>query len=140
MKKTTVLAAAAALLLEASACTPGSDDPGGAASAPSTVKTDAASLGQVQLTVWDQEVRGGQAAQMAELIKQFEAKYPNIKINRVSRSFDDLKTTLRLALSGKNAPDVVQANNGRSDMGEFVKAGQLVPLDEWAKAYDWGSR
>jgi raffinose/stachyose/melibiose transport system substrate-binding protein len=25
-------------------------------------------------------------------------------------------------------------------MGEFVKAGQLVPLDEWAKAYDWGSR
>ena len=81
-----------------------------------------------------------QAAQMAELIKQFQAKYPNIKITRVSRSFDDLKTTLRLALSGNNAPDVVQANNGRSDMGEFVKAGQLVPLDEWAKAYNWGSR
>jgi raffinose/stachyose/melibiose transport system substrate-binding protein len=139
MKKT-LLAASAALLLMASACTPGSDNPGGAASAPSTVKTDAASLGQVQLTVWDQEVRGGQAAQMAELVKQFQAKYPNIKINRVSRSFDDLKTTLRLALSGNTPPDVVQANNGRSDMGEFVKAGQLVSLDEWSKAYNWGSR
>ncbi len=31
--------------------------------------------------------------------QEFEAKYPNIKIKRVSRSFDDLKTTLRLALS-----------------------------------------
>ncbi len=135
-----VVALAAAALLLATACTPGSETPEGGASAPSTVKTDAASLGDVSLTVWDQEVRGGQAAQMAELIKQFEAKYPNIKIKRVSRSFDDLKTTLRLALSGNDAPDVVQANNGRSDMGEFVKAGQLVPMDEWAKAYDWGSR
>ncbi|MFI7063916.1 extracellular solute-binding protein [Kribbella sp. NPDC050124] len=136
----TIIAASAALLLTATACTPGSDSPSGSTSAPSAVKTDAAALGEVQLTVWDQEVRGGQAAQMAELVKQFQAKYPNIKINRVSRSFDDLKTTLRLALSGNNAPDVVQANNGRSDMGEFVKAGQLLPLDEWSKAYNWGSR
>ncbi|GAA1548913.1 extracellular solute-binding protein [Kribbella lupini] len=135
-----VVALAAAALLLATACTPGSETPEGGASAPSSVKTDAASLGDVTLTVWDQEVRGGQAAQMAELNKQFEAKYPNIKLKRVSRSFDDLKTQLRLALSGNDAPDIVQANNGRSDMGEFVKAGQLVPLDEWAKAYDWGSR
>ncbi|GAB3811342.1 extracellular solute-binding protein [Kribbella italica] len=135
-----VVALAAAALLLATACAPGSETPEGGASAPSSVKTDAASLGDVSLTVWDQEVRGGQAAQMAELNKQFQAKYPNIKLKRVSRSFDDLKTTLRLALSGNDAPDVVQANNGRSDMGEFVKAGQLVPLDEWAKAYDWGSR
>ncbi len=138
MKKTII--AAVALALTAAACTPGSDSPSGGASAPSTVKTDAASLGNVELTVWDQEVRGGQAAQMAEQIKGFEAKYPNIKIKRVSRSFDDLKTTLRLALSGNDAPDVVQANNGRSDMGEFVKAGQLVPLDKWAEAYKWGDR
>ena len=26
------------------------------------------------------------------------------------------------------------------DMGEFVKAGQLVPLDKWAEAYNWKSR
>ena len=141
MKKT-IVAAAAALLLTAAACTPGSDSPSGGASAPSTVKTDAAALGDVQLTVWDQEVRGGQAAQMAELVKQFQAKYPNIKITRVSRSFDDLKTTLRLALSGNNAPDVVQANNGRvghgrvrqggsvgaaGRVGEGVRLGQPVP-------------
>ena len=124
------------------ACAPGSSNPTstGSATAASAVTTDATKLGAVTLLVWDQEVRGGQAAQMAELIKEFEAKYPNIKIKRVSRSFDDLKTTLRLALSGNEPPDVVEANNGRSDMGEFVKAGQLRPLDSYAKAYGWAAR
>jgi len=124
------------------ACAPGSStSPSTSAPASaSAVQTDAAKMGAVTLLVWDQEVRGGQAAQMAELIKNFEAKYPNIKIKRVSRSFDDLKTTLRLALSGNEPPDVVEANNGRSDMGEFVKAGQLRPLDAYSKAYGWEAR
>ena len=44
------------------ACAPGSDSDGGDASAPvaEEVETDIASLGEVTLTVWDQEVRGAQ--------------------------------------------------------------------------------
>lgn len=122
------------------ACAPGSNTANNPAPTVSSVKTDAASLGDVTLTVWDQEVRGGQAAQMKQLNDAFMKAYPNIKIKRVSRSFDDLKTTLRLALSGNEPPDVVEANNGRSDMGEFVKANQLLPLDAWAKAYGWNER
>ena len=30
---------------------------------------------------------------------------------------------------------MVESNNGRSDMGEFVKAGQLRPLTAYEKAY-----
>ncbi|MFG1706215.1 extracellular solute-binding protein [Nonomuraea sp. M3C6] len=125
------------------ACAPGSSAPPAATSAQpgaAPVRTDAAALGNVTLTVWDQEVRGGQAAQMKQLNAAFEAKYPNIKLNRVSRSFDDLNTTLRLALSGNEPPDVVEANNGRSSMGAFVKAGQLRPLDAYAEAYGWKQR
>jgi raffinose/stachyose/melibiose transport system substrate-binding protein len=128
-------------LLGAAACAPGSDSPkpsGGATDR--TVQTDAAKLGDVTLTVWDQEVRGGQDEQMKALNDAFHAKYPNITIKRMSRSFDDLGTTLRLALSGNDAPDVVQANNGRADMGKFVQAQQLVALDPWAKAYGWTDR
>ena len=95
------------------ACAPGSSGSGGStASSQSTeraVKTDAAQLGDVTLTVWDQEVRGGGNAQMTKNVASFQAKYPNIKIKRVSRSFDDLSKTLRLALSGNDAPDIVQA-------------------------------
>ncbi|MEU7891935.1 extracellular solute-binding protein [Nonomuraea sp. NPDC049152] len=104
------------------------------------MRTDAAALGNVTLTIWDQEVRGGQAAQMKQLNAAFEAKYPNIKLKRVSRSFDDLNTTLRLALSGNEPPDVVQANNGRPQMGAYVKAGYLRPLDPYAEAYGWKKR
>lgn len=137
-----LLTVAAVGVAALAACAPGSGNDTSSKPAPSVsaVKTDVASLGDVTLIVWDQEVRGGQAAQMAKLNTAFQAKYPNITIKRVSRSFNDLKTTLRLALSGNDAPDVVEANNGRSDMGEFVKAGQLLPLDAYAKAYGWGER
>ncbi|MFE3448269.1 extracellular solute-binding protein [Nonomuraea sp. NPDC059194] len=134
---------AALVALAAAACAPGSSPPPAASPAqPSAaaVKTDAAALGEVTLTIWDQEVRGGQAAQMKQLNAAFEAKYPNITLKRVSRSFDDLNTTLRLALTGNEPPDVVQANNGRPQMGAFVKAGQLRPLDAYAEAYGWKKR
>jgi raffinose/stachyose/melibiose transport system substrate-binding protein len=142
--RTLLVALTAGAGLALSACAPGSSGSGsgGASSAPApgTVKTDAAALGEVTLTVWDQEVRGGQAKQIETLNADFQEKYPNIKIKRVSRSFDDLVKTLRLALSGADAPDVVQANNTRSQMGEFVKAGQLVNLDPYAAAYGWDKR
>ena len=66
------------------------------------------------LPVWDQEVRGGQNAAMTQLNKNFQKKYPNIKINRVAKSFTDLQATLKLAASGPNPPDVIEANNGYS--------------------------
>jgi raffinose/stachyose/melibiose transport system substrate-binding protein len=142
--RTLLVAITAGAGLALSACAPGSSGSGsGDASstpAPGAVTTDAAALGDVTLTVWDQEVRGGQAKQIETLNADFQEKYPNIKIKRVSRSFDDLVKTLRLALSGADAPDVVQANNTRSQMGEFVKAGQLVNLDPYAAAYGWDKR
>lgn len=123
------------------ACAPGSGQaapPGSAA--PSEVNTDISEVGEVTLTVWDQEVRGGQNEQIEKLNAAFQAKYPNVTINRVSQSFDDLATTLRLALTGDDAPDVVQANNARNTMGALVAAGQLIPLDGYAEAYGWRDR
>lgn len=140
MKRTAAAALAVAIGAALAACAPGSSSSSSTQSTDRAVKTDAASLGDVTLTVWDQEVRGGGNAQLSQLVAGFQKKYPNIKVKRVSRSFDDLTKTLRLALSGDDAPDVVQANNTRSQMGQFVKAGQLVPLDPWMKAYGWDKR
>jgi raffinose/stachyose/melibiose transport system substrate-binding protein len=136
-----VAALVGALGLLAAACTPGSENAGDPPpSADRAVQTDIAALGPVTLTVWDQEVRGGQNEQMERLNTAFQERYPNVTIERVSRSFDDLATTLRLALSGNEAPDVVQANNGRADMGAFVGAGQLLPLQPWSEVYGWDQR
>ncbi|KAE8764423.1 extracellular solute-binding protein [Georgenia thermotolerans] len=135
-----VLATAALAL---AACTPGSNtasDQTSTGRSPSEVVTDISKVGDQTLTVWDQEVRGGQNEQMERLNAAFEEKYPNITIKRVKQSTDDLNTTLRLALTGNDAPDVTQANNSRSQMGQYVAAGQLVSLDPYAEAYGWKDR
>jgi raffinose/stachyose/melibiose transport system substrate-binding protein len=129
--------------LVASACSaPGSGNaaPTNTGQPKASVATNPAKAGKVTLTVWDQEVRGGQDAEVTKLNKEFQAKYPNVTIKRTSKSFSDLKTTLRLALSGKNPPDVVEANQGYPDMVTFVKAGELVPLDKYASLYGWDQR
>lgn len=133
--------AGAALVLTLAACAPGTGAPTPSSEAPDTdISKDVAAAGDVTLTVWDQEVRGGQNEQMEKLNAAFEDKYPNVKINRVSQAFEDLNTTLRLALTGADAPDVVQANNGRNTMGQFVNAGQLRSLDDYAELYGWSDR
>lgn len=133
--------AGAALVLALAACAPGTGAPTQSSDAPDTdISKDVAAAGDVTLTVWDQEVRGGQNEQMEKLNAAFQDKYPNVTINRVSQAFEDLNTTLRLALTGADAPDVVQANNGRNTMGQFVNAGQLRSLDDYAELYGWSDR
>lgn len=125
-----------------SACAPGESAPSTSttAPAPSQAATDPAQLGDITLVVWDQEVRGSQNDALLALNKAFQDKYPNIKIDRKSQSFDDLKAQVTLALGGNDVPDVVQVNNARGDMGQFVKAGQLVDLTPYAKSYGWEQR
>ncbi|WP_420000226.1 extracellular solute-binding protein [Streptomyces boninensis] len=135
-----VLATGLALL--AAGCVPGTDGSmaGKSADGGATAVPDPADAGKVTLTVWDQEVRGGTSAELEELNREFEKKYPNVRIKRVARSFTDLKTTLKLAISGNKPPDVVQANQGYPDMVAFVQAGLLRPLDNYAGIYDWNTR
>lgn len=129
------------LVLALAACAPGTGgSTGGDAADDTKISKDVTAAGDVTLTVWDQEVRGGQNEQIETLNAAFEEKYPNVTIDRVSQAFDDLNTTLRLALTGEDAPDVVQANNGRNTMGAFVEADQLRNLDDYAELYEWEER
>lgn len=138
-------ALAFALAAVVAGCSPGSDnedtaDQADQQAAETVDKPDVAAAGEVTLTVWDQEVRGGQAAQIKRLNKAFEEQYPNVSIDRVAKSFEDLNKTLKLAVSGPKAPDVVQANQGRPVMGTLVEGGLLQPLDPYAEAYGWADR
>ncbi len=119
-------------------CTPGSSN-GPAKAPPKPANTGVTEKGPVTLTVWDQE-SGKVSKVWDELNKGFEQKYPNVTIDRVERSFGNLQTVLKLAISGPHAPDVVEANQGWPDMGQMVKAGLLLPLDNYADAYGWFDR
>lgn len=143
-RRAVLSAAGMAGVLGLAGCVPGSTNgsAGTSSGSPSArpVSTDVASAGPVTLTVWDQNTDGGIAVAQKQLNAQFTAKYPNVRITRVSRSFADLKTTLKLALSGNDAPDVVQANQGYPDMGAFVQARLLAPLGSYADLYSWSDR
>ena len=133
-----MLVGVAVVALVAMGCTPGSDS-GPASPPPSPSATGVIETEPVTLTVWDQET-GRVSKIWDQLNAEFEAEYPNVTIERVTKSFGDLKTSLKLAVSGPNPPDVVEANQGWPDMGALVKAGLLLPLDGYAEAYGWFER
>jgi raffinose/stachyose/melibiose transport system substrate-binding protein len=129
----TVLAA-----LVAAACTPGAtvDRPSAPAAPANTGVPD---TGPITLTIWDQEY--GQVGSVWDRLNaEFEQQYPNVTVTRVKRDFGELKTLLKLAISGPNPPDVIEVNQGWPDMGQLVKAGLLLPLDNYAEAYGWTDR
>jgi raffinose/stachyose/melibiose transport system substrate-binding protein len=122
----------------AAACTPGGTvERASAPPAPAT--TGVPDTGPIALTVWDQE--SGQVSRIwDQLNAEFEQRYPNVTVKRVKRDFGELKTLLRLAISGPHPPDVVEVNQGWPDMGQLVKAGLLLPLGNYAEAYGWRDR
>lgn len=95
---------------------------------------------EITLVVWDQFYRDVESQVIETLNVEFEAAHPGVKIERVVKTLDDLKVTLKLALSESDGPDVAQVNQGRSDMGAMVEAGLLLPLDEYTAAFNWGER
>jgi raffinose/stachyose/melibiose transport system substrate-binding protein len=129
--------AAAGVVLSMSACAPGPSGDTAASSPTNEASKDISSAGPVTLTVWDQNTDGGISKAQDQLNAEFHEKYPNVTIKRTVESFSDLKTTLKLALSSNTPPDVVQANQGYPDMGAFVAAGMLRPMNDYAKLYGW---
>jgi raffinose/stachyose/melibiose transport system substrate-binding protein len=124
-----------ALAVVSVGCTPGASAPI-VTVPPAPATTGVPDTGPITLTVWDQE-----CCQVSkvwdQLNSEFETTYPNVTIARVNRDFGELKSLLRLAMTGPNGPDVVEANQGWPDMGQFVRSGLLLPLDNYVQAYGW---
>lgn len=134
-----VLAISALAAISLAACAPGSATTVTTRD-PSSISTDPSTAGDITLTVWDGESGNGIDTTLTELNKRFEAKYPNVKIERVTRSLADMKTTLKLAMSGDNPPDVAEINQGYSDMATYAAAGLLTDLGPYADVYGWRDR
>lgn len=101
--------------------------------------TDGSSSTVTTLVVWDQFYRDVESNVMETLNAEFEQAHPGVKIERVVKTLDDLKITLKLALSEPNGPDVAQVNQGRSDMGAMVQADLLLPLNDYSVQYGWAN-
>lgn len=164
MKKlTTLLSALFALSLLLGACAPISQQATGQAPAEQPAATQAPAAeaaptqppateaeatqpaapeaaGQVTLVVWDQFYRDVEMKVMDTLNEEFEAAHPGVKVERVVKTLDDLKVTLKQAMAQADGPDVAQVNQGRSDMGAMVQADLLLPLNDYATQFKWADR
>lgn len=103
---------AAALALAVTAC--GNDsgnDSGDAGSAPAGSAATAEVSGTV--TWWDTSDATNEGPVFQELIKDFEAKYPKIKVEYVNVPFADARDKFKTAAqSGSGAPDVLRTDVG----------------------------
>lgn len=99
-----------------------------------------ATSGDTVLTVWDIWTRDVDSQVIETLDREFEAANPGVRINRVVKSFDDMKATAQLALSSDDGPDVAQINQGESDMVALVRAGLLTDLTPYWQKYGWSDR
>jgi raffinose/stachyose/melibiose transport system substrate-binding protein len=131
-----------ALGIAVAACggTPGEDKPAdqGGGTPAESIKTDGfEELGPVTLRVVSGEGSGGPREALRALSKQFEAKYPNVTVDISFRDTASWFKQARLVAAGDDPPDVFAGNQGYQVDGELVKAGLILPLDEYAKAHGW---
>ncbi len=102
--------------------------------APSTAQEE------ITLTVWDVRTRDADVAIFDQIDAAFMEANPGVTVVRQAFSFEDLQTTLPLALTEESGPDVSQINQGYTVMGPLVEAGLILPLDEYADEYGWWDR
>jgi raffinose/stachyose/melibiose transport system substrate-binding protein len=125
----------------AGACggTPGSQNNGGSTKSASQVKTSGFDkLGPVTLTIWSYDNQDpGLEPVLKDLSNRFTQKYPNVKINMVFKDFNSLVATVPRALASDSPPDITEGNQGYQTDAALVKAGLIVDLAPYIKAYGW---
>ena len=122
-------------------CAPGSNGESGAQSQSGTaeVSTDVAAAGKVTLNLTDYW-SGTEGEWIEKMVSNFEAKYPNVTINREAQDWNQLNSTLNLRLQEDSSPDIATANKGWESLGTIAQASLVINLDRYAAAYDWNSK
>ncbi len=90
------------------------------------------SFGQERVTVTFWNVWGGaRIPLMKEIIDDFEAKHPNIKIDSIVIPQDGMNQKYLTAIAGGDPPDVIMLN--RNQIALFGENKALIPLDKYAR-------
>ena len=108
-------------------------------SAAASGQQDAEKIGNeaVELELWDY---WADVPAMDRLIEAFESDHPGITILRTTMRDNDLRTTIRPALTSGSGPDVFSFTPGPGYVGVLSEAGLLMNLDPIYEARGWGGR
>ncbi|WP_043620188.1 extracellular solute-binding protein [Nonomuraea candida] len=116
-------AVVAALALAVAACGGGGGDP-----APPAASVADPSQVSGEVTWWDTTRPESEGPTFQALIKEFQAKYPKVKVNYVNVPSDQAQNQFQTAAqSGTGAPDVIRSEVAWTS--QFASLGYLQPLD-----------
>lgn len=82
-----------------------------------------------EITFWHSFVQGSRMEAVERAIKQFEVKYPNVKVHVETMPWSDFKSRWKAGVETGDLPDISTACN-MYDVEEMVHAGILQPTDE----------
>ena len=132
-RRTAMFAVLAAVVAIAAGCGSSSGDSSGSTSTP------ASSSGPVKLTMWwwgDQEAAGMKNF-VADSVQKYEAAHPNITIDTVLQSTDNLMPNFTAAAKAKQGPDIEYRWGGIWNLqdawdGNLAAVSDYIPQDELA--------
>lgn len=119
MRKSAAVSTAVVLTatLVLSACSPDESDTGGTNGGPS---------GDIEIQWW---VPNWDEEESRDLIAQFEADNPGVKINTVVTAWETMANQIRVALESGDVPDVITELTSR--IPNYARADQLIPVTDW---------
>ncbi len=90
-----------------------------------------------ELVFWDSNNSGGQAEIVEMLAEEFEFQKQGVTVEHRGFETSQLDDQLQRAVQSGEGPDISQINNGENSMGPMVRAGLILPMDDYAERYGW---
>ncbi|MBN1888365.1 MAG: extracellular solute-binding protein [Thermoflexales bacterium] len=119
---------AAAMVMGLVACS-------GGGAAPTTAPKPAE---QRVFKVWHYEAAdSAMGASWDDALKDFQAKYPDVKVEFELKTFDQIQQTAQMILNSAEAPDAMEINKGNATAGLYAKQGLLTDITAEATKRGW---
>jgi raffinose/stachyose/melibiose transport system substrate-binding protein len=96
--------------------------------------------GNVTLTMWDPYTTPEQSIILETIIEDYQEKNPNIQVKRNTMKNEDLRNTIKPALTSNEGPDLFFYDAGPGYLGVLANAGLALDLTSFADQYGWGER
>jgi raffinose/stachyose/melibiose transport system substrate-binding protein len=96
--------------------------------------------GPVTLRIWYSTDDPVERVWSQGLVRAFERTHPNIRVDLVDYSFEDLNTKLQLALTAGDPPDLAYVTPRGPGIPAYIDAHRLRDLTGPARTYRWANK
>jgi raffinose/stachyose/melibiose transport system substrate-binding protein len=94
----------------------------------------------VTISLWTLQFSGFGMETIENIVAEFEAANPDIKVDVQMRGTDAHKEAVRVALNTPGAPDLFFTWSGPSQAGFYIDSGGVEPLTDYYDQFGWGDR